>query len=116
MRKARAGFATNFFGCAGYKVTDNAGFSTAEEGVKAAMAAEADIVVLCSSDEEYAEIAPLATRLLKEAKDDVLVVVAGYPKEIVDSLKAAGVDEFIHVRTNALDTLYRFQQKLGVML
>jgi methylmalonyl-CoA mutase len=44
------------------------------------------------------------------------VVVAGYPKEIIDSLKAAGVDEFIHVRTNVLDTLYTFQQKLGVML
>jgi methylmalonyl-CoA mutase len=42
--------------------------------------------------------------------------VAGYPKELVDQLKAAGVDEFIHVRTNVFDTLYAFQQKLGVML
>ncbi|KAF0195124.1 MAG: methylmalonyl-CoA mutase [Bacteroidetes bacterium] len=116
MRKARAGFSTNLFGCAGYKVTDNAGFSTVEEGVKDALKAEADIVVLCSSDEEYAEIAPLAATLLKKANPEVQVVVAGYPKEIVDSLKAAGVDEFIHVRTNVLDTLYVFQQKLGVML
>ncbi len=47
---------------------------------------------------------------------EVQVVVAGYPKELVDQLKAAGVDEFIHVRTNVFDTLYAFQQKLGVML
>lgn len=116
MRKARAGFSSGFFGCAGYKVTDNAGFTSVEDGVNAALAAEADIVVLCSSDEEYAEIAPAAAQLLKAAKHEIQVVVAGFPKELVDSLKAAGVDEFIHVRTNVLDTLYAFQQKLGVML
>ncbi|MCD6661661.1 MAG: methylmalonyl-CoA mutase family protein [Lentimicrobium sp.] len=116
MRKARAGFSSGFFGCAGYKVTDNAGFTSVEDGVNAALAAEADIVVLCSSDEEYAEIAPAAAQQLKAAKPEMQVVVAGFPKELVDSLKAAGVDEFIHVRTNVLDTLYAFQQKLGVML
>ena len=116
MRKARAGFSTGFFGCAGYKVTDNAGFAAVEEGIKASIAAKADIVVLCSSDEEYAEFAADAAKAIKSANENTLVVVAGYPKEIIDSLKAAGVDEFIHVRTNVLDTLYTFQQKLGVML
>lgn len=116
MRKARAGFSAGFFGCAGYKITDNAGFTTVDEGVEAALKAGADIVVLCSSDEEYAGIAPLATQALKAGNPDIQVVVAGYPKEIIDQLKAAGVDEFIHVRTNVFDTLYMFQQKLGVML
>jgi methylmalonyl-CoA mutase len=116
MRKARAGFSTNFFGCAGYTITDNAGFSSVEDGVKAAIDAEADIVVLCSSDEEYAEIAPSAARQLKAAKPEIQVVVAGYPKEILETLKEAGVDEFIHVRTNVLESLYAFQQKLGIML
>ncbi len=116
MRKARAGFSTGFFGCAGYKVTDNSGFAAVEEGIKASIAAKADIVVLCSSDEEYAEFAADAAKAIKSANENTLVVVAGYPKEIIDSLKAAGVDEFIHVRTNVLDTLYTFQQKLGVML
>ncbi|MBW6490428.1 MAG: acyl-CoA mutase large subunit family protein [Lentimicrobium sp.] len=116
MRKARAGFSSGFFGCAGYKITDNAGFTSVDEGVKAAIAANADIVVLCSSDEEYAEIAPEAAIALKSANPEVQVVVAGYPKEIIDTLKASGVDEFIHARANVLDTLYAFQQKLGVML
>lgn len=116
MRKARAGFSTNFFGTAGYNIIDNAGFETAQEGVNAALAAHADIVVICSSDDEYTEIAPEVTKALKAAKEDIQVVVAGYPTDIIDSLKAAGVDEFIHVRTNVLDTLYNFQQKLGVML
>lgn len=116
MRKARAGFSTNFFGTAGYKIIDNAGFGSVQEGVNAALSANADIVVICSSDEEYAEIAPETTKALKTARKEIQVVVAGYPKDIIESLKAAGVDEFIHVRTNVLETLYAFQQKLGVML
>ncbi|MDX9907865.1 MAG: methylmalonyl-CoA mutase family protein [Mariniphaga sp.] len=116
MRKARAGFSTNFFGTAGYKIIDNAGFSSVLGGVSAALTANADIVVLCSSDEEYTEIAPEATKALKIAKKEIQIVVAGYPKDIIESLKVAGVDEFIHVRTNVLETLYAFQQKLGVML
>lgn len=116
MRKARAGFSTAFFGCAGYNVIDNSGFATPEEGIKAALDSNAEIVVICSSDEEYAEQAENIIRSLKEASSELLVVIAGYPKEIIETLKASGVDEFIHVRSNALETLYGFQKKLGVML
>jgi methylmalonyl-CoA mutase len=116
MRKARAGFSTNFFGTAGYTIIDGAGYASVQEGVNAALSANADIVVICSSDDEYPEIAPEATKALKAAKEEIQVVIAGYPKDIIESLKATGVDEFIHVRTNVLDTLYAFQQKLGVML
>lgn len=57
MRKARAQFACNFFACAGFEVRDNNGFKTAEEGVKEALDAKANIVVICSSDDEYATLA-----------------------------------------------------------
>ena len=57
MRQARAQYSCNFLACAGYEVVDNLGFPTVEEGIEAAMAAKADIVVLCSSDDEYAEYA-----------------------------------------------------------
>ncbi|HSW67424.1 MAG TPA: methylmalonyl-CoA mutase subunit beta, partial [Bacteroidales bacterium] len=53
MRRARAGFAHGFFGCAGYKVIDNAGFASWELGVEAAIAEKPAIVVICSSDDEY---------------------------------------------------------------
>ena len=58
MRRARAQFSSNFFACAGYQVKDNNGFDTAAEGVKAALEAKADIIVICSSDDEYATVAP----------------------------------------------------------
>ncbi len=108
MRLARAQFSTNFFGCAGYEIIDNIGFNTIAEGVEAALAKEADIVVLCSSDDEYAELAPEAKKVLDGRAH---LVVAGAPA-CMDELKAQGIEDFIHVRVNVLDTLKGFNEKL----
>jgi len=112
MRKARAGFASNFFGCAGFEVIDNNGFATVEEGVEAAINAKSNIVVICSSDEEYAEIAAPIAQQLKEKAPATAVVIAGNPVEIKDQLEAAGVTEFINVRTNLLESLRAFQANI----
>ena len=111
MRKARAQFACNFFACAGYDVVDNNGFTNVEDGVKAALEAKSDIVVICSSDEEYAGFAPQAAELLK---DKAVLVVAGYPKAILEELNEKGVEHFIHVRTNVLESLKSFQKLTGI--
>ena len=112
MRKARSGFATNFFGVAGYEIVDNPGFKSAEEGVEAALAAQADIVVLCSSDDEYAEIAEAACNGLKGKVKSI--VLAGYPKEMVETYQGYGIDHFIHVKTNVLDCLTEYQKLFGI--
>ena len=57
MRLARSQFSANFFACAGYKIIDNLGFETVEAGVEAAVKAGAEVVVLCSSDDESATCA-----------------------------------------------------------
>jgi methylmalonyl-CoA mutase len=104
MRKARAQFACNFFAVAGFEVMDNNGFASVDEGLVAARAANAKIVVVCSSDDEYAEIIPeLAGKLNSE-----ILVVAGNPS-CRSELEAAGVKNFIHVRSNLLDELLKFQ-------
>ena len=110
MRLARSQFSCNFFACAGYKTIDNLGFDSIEEGVKAALDAKADIVVLCSSDDEYATFAPEA----KSALDGkAILVVAGAPA-CMEELKAQGIDQFINVRSNVLETLKAFNKKLGI--
>lgn len=114
MRKARSGFATNFFGVAGYQIIDNPGFKNAEEGVKAALDAQADIVVMCSSDDEYPEIAETVCQGLKGKVKSI--VLAGYPKEQIEMYKGLGVDEFIHVKTNVLDSLTSFQRLMEIPL
>ena len=108
MRLARAQFSANFFGCAGYEIIDNIGFESVKAGVDAAMEKGADIVVLCSSDDEYAQYAPEA---YKELNGRALFVVAGAPA-CMDELKAQGIEDFIHVRVNVLDTLIGFNAKL----
>lgn len=109
MRLARSQFSSNFFASAGYDLIDNLGFNTVEEGVQAAREQGADVVVLCSSDDEYVTYAPEAFNLLKDGKE--LFVVAGAPA-CMDELKAAGIEYFIHVRSNVLETLQMFNEKL----
>jgi methylmalonyl-CoA mutase len=110
-RRARAMFAGNFFACAGFQIIDNIGFESPETGARKAIDAGADIVVLCSSDEEYASLAARAMPLLK---DRCIPVIAGYPKKVLDLLKQSGIEHFIHQRSNVLEELHTFQQLLGV--
>jgi len=112
MRLARAQFSGNFFGCAGYELFDNLGFDTAEEGVKAARAVGADLIVLCSSDDEYTEFAPATKAAIGAGKE--ILVVAGAPATM-DELKAQGITNFINVRSNVLQTLQGFNQQLGIL-
>jgi methylmalonyl-CoA mutase len=110
MRRARAQFSSNFFACAGYQVKDNNGFDTAAEGVKAALEVKADIIVICSSDDEYATVAP---DILTLTQREAVVVVAGTPP-CMDELKAAGLEHFISVRSDMLETLQKFNSILGI--
>ena len=112
MRKARAAFATNLFAIAGFNIVDNIGFETVEEGLNAVMKRNPEIVVLCSSDEEYPKI---ADTIYKSLSDKAILVIAGYPKKSIDNLKETGYKHFIHIRTNVLDVLRGFQRELKIL-
>jgi methylmalonyl-CoA mutase len=108
---ARANFAANFFGCAGYELIDHPRFRTLEEGINKAVASGAEIVVLCSADDTYPEMAP---PVLKALKGTSTVVIAGYPKDALNELKSAGINHFIHVKSNLLEELKKFNDILGI--
>ena len=88
----------------------HSGFKSVEEGVDAALEAKADIVVICSSDDEYAEYAIPAFKYLNGR---AMFVVAGAPA-CMEDLKAAGIENYIHVKCNVLETLKEYNQKLGI--
>ena len=111
MQKARSQFAANFFGCAGFQIVDNPGFAKIEKGIAAAKKYNPEIVVICSSDEEYAEI---ALPVFNALNDEAIVVLAGYPNDLIEQLKSAGFENFIHIRTNVLEELKRYQQLLNM--
>ena len=112
IRGARAQFASNFFGCAGFEIIDNIGFRSIDEGVKAAKNSKAEIVVLCSSDNEYADF---AARVVNGLKESSILVIAGNPEKEIELFNELGIQFFIHLRSNILDTLKAFLSELGII-
>lgn len=110
MRKARAQFSSGFFGVAGYEIIDNPGFDNIGEGVAMALKMKADIIVLCSSDEEYEQFAPEAASLIK---GKAVLVIAGAPAAEA-SLRDQGIENFISLRSNILETLHHYNRLLGI--
>ncbi len=110
MARARSQFACNFFACAGIKVMDNTYFKSIEEGVAAAKAASANIVVVCAADDDYATLAPQIKELLAGS---ATLVVAGAPACAAE-LEAQGITNFINVKSNVLETLKSYIKELGL--
>lgn len=108
MRRARADFSLNFFAVAGFKVIDNLGFETIDAGVETAIKENADIVVLCSSDEEYAAMAQKCSKIQNK-----IIVVAGNPTSR-NEIEAIGIKNFIHVKSNLLSELTNYQKMLNI--
>lgn len=114
MRNARASFTANFFGCAGFRILGSAGSDTAGDGVKAALKSKAKIVVICSSDGEYPGLAPEICGALRAKDPGIRILIAGNPAEHIEALKASGIDDFIHARSNALRILRKYQELSGI--
>jgi methylmalonyl-CoA mutase len=103
MRKARSGFIANLFGCAGFEIQ-----------IADALTGDPDAIVLCSSDPEYAALAPRVIQELRDAGKNTPVIVACNPADSIEQLKQAGVADFVHVRSNAAEVLRAWQERLGV--
>ncbi len=108
MRGARSTFASNFFACAGFEIVVGR-FDDAQELARA----DAELVVLCSSDAEYLEMASALLAQMKSLERQTPVLIAGNP-ETAEQLRAAGVADFIHVRSNPVEVLTSRQERLGM--
>lgn len=114
-RTARATFARNFFGCAGFAIEEPGAFEWPEAGAQAAAKSDAEIVVLCSADDAYEAAAPVVAQQFDEAASPPVLVVAGDPKKLPEAtLREAGVDDFIYLGTPLLDTLRQYHEQLGL--
>jgi methylmalonyl-CoA mutase len=108
MRSARSGFAQHFLASAGFELVTQR-FESAGEIAPG----NADLIVLCSSDAEYAGLAAELFTMLKTLGCSVPVIVAGNPAS-ADQLRELGVADFIHVRCNPIEFLTAWQQRLGI--
>ncbi len=113
--KARADFSTGFVNVGAFDTISNKGFASVDEAADAALASGAKAAIICSTDADYPEVVPPLLEKIKAAQPDMMVILAGYPKEHIDTFKQAGIDEFIHIRANALEILQKLQKHLGVV-
>ena len=114
--KARADFTTGFLQVGGFDVLGNNGFATVDEAAAAAKESGADAVVICSTDATYPEIVPALAPKLHEVLPKATVYLAGTaPAELVETYKAAGIDDYINVRANCYKVLTDLQTKKGVI-
>jgi methylmalonyl-CoA mutase len=111
MRRARAGFSAGFFTSGGFSVLVNPGYTNIEDGIREALNLSADIVVMCSSDDEYAPAVAVVTEKLK---DKAILVIAGHPDKSAGQLKKAGIEHFIHMESDVVKELKKFQKLLKI--
>ena len=114
--KARADFTTGFLQVGAFEVLGNDGFKTIEEAADAARASGADAVVICSTDATYPEIVPALAPKLHEVLPKARVFLAGAaPKDLLETYKEAGIDEYISVRANCYEILESLQKQKGMI-
>ena len=114
--KARADFTTGFLQVGAFEVLGNDGFKTVDEAAEAARASGADAVVICSTDATYPEIVPALAPKLHKVLPQARVFLAGAaPKDLLETYKEAGIDEYISVRANCYEVLESLQKKKGMI-
>ncbi|MFZ5494373.1 MAG: methylmalonyl-CoA mutase family protein [Verrucomicrobiota bacterium] len=113
---ARADFSAGFFAAGGFEVRSAPGFDSPQAAAAAARESGAAMVVVCSTDDSYPALVPPFAAALRAAPNPPLLVLAGLPgtPALQAQFRAAGVDEFIHLRANCAQMLARFQERLGL--
>ncbi len=111
----RLDFTRGFFQTGGFTVVADRFFAGPDDAVAAARASGARTAVIVGLDATYAEQGAAVAAALKAAGVET-VILAGLPQDLVASLRTAGVDEFIHVRSDAHAVLGALARSKGVRL
>jgi methylmalonyl-CoA mutase len=113
--RLRADWTTAFFEAAGFAVDGSRDFPDQAAALAAVAASPAAIAVITSDDATYLEtVAPLAAAV-KAARPDLTLLVAGAPGDNEGAWRAAGVDEFVNVRSNNYELNRTLLAKAGVV-
>ena len=72
--------------------------------------------MICSTDATYPEIVPALAPKLHEVLPKARVFLAGAaPKDLLETYKEAGIDEYISVRANCYEILESLQKQKGMI-
>ncbi len=112
--KARAQFAQNFVEAGGFEAVTNEGFASVGAAARAFAESGAEICVICSSDEIYAELAAAAAQAIA-AQGPKVLALAGSPGEMEGRYREAGVTDFIFAGMNVVESLRSLLARAGVV-
>ncbi|WP_017755703.1 acyl-CoA mutase large subunit family protein [Calidifontibacillus oryziterrae] len=113
--KARADFAAGFFAAGGFEAITNNGYDSSQDAISAVISSGLDTVIICGADDQYPEFVPVIAEGLKTKNQKMFIMVAGKPSpELEKQFRDAGVDEFIHIKSNCYHTLAQLQARKGV--
>lgn len=113
--KPRADFTQGFFAAGGFDVISPAGFDNPKDAVAALNESGAGITVVCGADQDYEEKFAEFAEAIKAAIPEMQVVLAGFPGENEAAFRAAGMDDYIFVKSNNYETNRRYLEGLGVL-
>ena len=111
MRKARAAFSYDFIGVSGFNVQQEKSYASALEAAETSANSQADVVVICSSDEDYNESAVAFVKAFRALNNTKVLLLAGAPSNI-DELTEAGLDGVVNMRSDVISTIASIQKKI----
>ncbi|QCX39942.1 hypothetical protein FF125_16400 [Aureibaculum algae] len=112
MRKARAAFAYDFIGVSGFDVRQEKSYKDALEAAEESAKSDSNVVVICSSDQDYDESALNFVKAFRALNTDKVLLLAGNPTNIIDELTESGLDGCIHMKTDIISTISNVQNKI----
>lgn len=115
MRNARAAFSAEFFGAAAFEIMEEVFLEDVKTGAEEIAKGDADIVVICSSDAEYATLGIAFAETFRSISKDKKLIVAGYPAESIEKLIQTGINDFIHMKTSVVEFITALQNELFIV-
>ncbi len=113
--RERINFTQEFFLVGGFDVVVIEPVNNIEKAFQKLLETNSQIVVFCSSNEKYPEFVVQLSTLIKKFKPLVINVLAGLPsEEEAQTYQQSGVEVFIHLKSDIVDTFNSIYAKLLV--
>ena len=113
--RLRADWTAAFFEAAGFAVDGKRDFKGIDDAVAALTESTAPIAVITSDDATYLETAEALAQAVKTAQPAIHLLLAGAPGENETTWRAAGIDNFVNVRSNNYELNEQLLKIAGVL-
>ena len=104
--KARVDFIRDFLAAGGFHIEYNEkGYQSTEDALSDWEKSKTGIFAICSTDTIYTEVVPALVEKFKNVKPATIAILAGHPKDKIKDYKKAGINYFIHTKSNIVEII-----------